>query len=68
LVVVASITHTTLNLLTSEGTVAVFIVPGLTPEQYSDLHELVLEAQTAAELRDAITAACDRWGREVHFD
>ncbi len=63
----ASITHTTLNLLTSEGTVAVFIVPGLTPDQYSDLHDLVLQAETADELRDAIKAACGNWRREVHF-
>ena len=63
----ASITYTTLNLLTSEGTVAVFIVPGLDPDQYSELHEFVLEAETAAELRAAIKAACDRWGREVSF-
>jgi hypothetical protein len=64
---VASITHTTLNLLTSEGTVTVFIVPGLEPDQYSDLHDLVLEAETADQLRDAIKDACDNWGREVHF-
>ena len=63
----ASITYTTLKLLTSEGTVAVFIVPGLTPDQYSELHELVLKAETAAELRAAITVACDRWKREVSF-
>jgi hypothetical protein len=65
---VASITHTTLNLLTSEGTVAVFIVPGLDPDQYSELHEFVLEAETADQLRETIKAACDRWGREVSFD
>ena len=63
----ASITYTTLNLLTNEGTVAVFIVPGLNPDQYSELHDLFLEAETAAELRDAIKAACDRWRREVSF-
>jgi hypothetical protein len=64
---VASITHTTLKLLTSEGTVAVFIVPGLDPDQYGELHELVLGAETADELRAAITAACERWKREVSF-
>jgi hypothetical protein len=63
----ASITHTTLNLLSSEGTVAVFIVPGLNPDQYSELHEIVLKAETADELRAVIKAACDRWRREVSF-
>jgi hypothetical protein len=64
---VASITYTTLNLLTSEGTVAVFIVPGLDPDQYGELHEFVLEAETASELRASIKSACDRWGCEVSF-
>ena len=63
----ASITYTTLNLLTRDGTVAVFIVPGLDPDQYTDLHELVLEAETADELRAAVKAACVRWKREVSF-
>ncbi len=63
----ASITYTTLNLLTSEGTVSVFIVPGLEPDQYGELHELVLQAQTADELRTAIQTACGRWRREVSF-
>ena len=63
----ASITYTTLNLLTRDGTVAVFIVPGLGPEQYSELHELVLDAETADELRAAVKAACHRWRREVSF-
>jgi hypothetical protein len=63
----ASITYTTLNLLTRDGTVAVFIVPGLGPDQYSELHKFVLKAETAEELRSAVKAACDGWGHEVHF-
>jgi hypothetical protein len=63
----ASITHTTLNLLTRDGMVAVYIVPGLEPDQYSNLHELVLQAETADDLRAVVKAACDRWGREVQF-
>jgi len=63
----ASITHTTLNLLTSEGTVSVFIVPGLEPDQYTELHEFVLQAESADDLRAIVKIACDRWGREVHF-
>jgi hypothetical protein len=63
----ASITCTTLNLLTRDGMVAVFIVPGLEARQYSELHEAVLGAETADELRTAIQAACDRWGHEVSF-
>ena len=63
----ASITCTTLNLLTSDGAVSVFIVPGLEARHYSELHEVALQAETADELRAAIKAACDRWRREVSF-
>ena len=63
----ASITYTTLNLLTSDGMVQVYIVPGLDPDQYSDLHEFVLQAETADDLRAVVKAACDRWGHEVQF-
>jgi hypothetical protein len=58
---------TTLNLLTRDGVLTVLIVPGLEADHYSELHKAVCEAETPDELRAAVKAACDRWGREVHF-
>ena len=62
-----SITCTTLSLLTRDGAVTVAIVPGLESDHYNELHEVVLKAETAEELRTAVKAACGLWGHEVTF-
>ena len=58
---------TPLMLLTRDGVVTVLVAPAMEPDHYCELHEAVSEVDTAEELRLAIKAVCDRWGRTVHF-
>jgi len=58
---------TSLSLLTPDGVVTVFISPALDSVHYGELHNAVCEVNTADELRIAVKAVCDRWGRSVQF-
>jgi hypothetical protein len=58
---------TTLNLLTRDGIVTVLIMPSLEADDYSELYEIVCDAETADELRASVNRACQGWGRTVNF-
>jgi hypothetical protein len=58
---------TTLDLLTREGVLTVLITPALDDDHYAQLHDAVCDSDTADELRVRVRAACDGWGRTVHF-
>ena len=59
---------TTLKLLTRDGALAVTFTPGLTPDQYSELYELVIDAETADEMTAVVKRAGLRWGADVVVD
>jgi len=60
-------TMTRLHLLTVDGAVAVTFVPELETAQYSELFGLSRDFVSAEALREIVTAAAKRWGREVAF-
>jgi hypothetical protein len=62
-----AVDSTTLNLLTRDGVVTVLVIPALEADHYAELHTKVCDVETADELREVVKAACDRWGRTVHF-
>lgn len=59
---------TTLNLLTRDGALGVTFRPALTPEQYSELYDLVGDADSADEMSAAVKIAAGQWGAEVVVD
>ena len=58
---------TCLNLLTRDGAVGVEFTPALEPQHYAELFELAQEFESEAALREVVTAAARRWGRQVVF-
>lgn len=53
--------QTSLNFLMRDGAVTVTFEPALTAEQYAELHELVRQASTVAELRPLLEGAAREW-------
>jgi len=58
---------TTLNLLTRDGIVTVFIVPALASDDYAAFYDIVRSAETPDELREKLKAASEQWNRTVSF-
>jgi hypothetical protein len=58
---VEPIKYTALNLLTREGAVACIFEPGLTPDQYDSLFNVVPRAETKAELESYLRRFAHKW-------
>jgi hypothetical protein len=64
---VESAGDTCLNLLTRDGAVSVKFTPALDQQHYAELFELAENFESDAALRDLVSAAAARWGRQVSF-
>ena len=55
------IKYTALNLLTREGAMACIFEPGLTPDQYDSLFNIVPRSDTKAEMESYLRRFADKW-------
>lgn len=60
--------ETTLRFLMNDGAAAYTFRPALTPEQYTELHTLVKEQHSMAELLVALQTVAVKWKRMLIID
>lgn len=60
--------ETTLRFLMHDGAAAYTFQPALTPEQYAELHTVVKEQHSMAELLEALQAFSAKWHKKLVID
>jgi hypothetical protein len=60
--------QTTLNLLASDGAVAVTFAARLTADQYARLYQCIGDAETVEMLRDRLAMVANEWGMAAIID